>query len=124
MKRLLSLAACVLLGLSGCQTVQEWFAPQSKIVAICESITSQNAGVTCIKEAYSLLEDTALTVNERYSAGRITAATRESYRARLSGLYNKVTLAETAVLLGNLGDAQGQMDALIGLLEGIEGEVK
>ena len=115
------------LSLTGCGTTG-WFAPQSKLAAICTDLKSQNAGITCVNAAYAILKDTGTAVQERYLAGRMSGEMRENYRIKLNRMYSDVELAERMVLLGNLSGAQGQIDVVISVLESVEeqviGEVK
>lgn len=118
------LTVILLLMLPGCSTIQEFFSPQTKIARLCTQVTERNAGVSCLKEAYSILGNVADTVNARYLEGRVTAETKAAYGRRLNDLYGKIETAEAVVLFGNPAEVQGQIDILIYLLEELERGVK
>lgn len=109
-----------LMSFAGCSV----FAPQQTVASLCASITEQNAGVTCVKAGYAAVRDAAVVVQRRYVEKRIDLSTARSALALLEKANTAVSFAELAVLAGDFGTAEGQMDAAINVLTAIEGRLQ
>lgn len=108
------------LSFAGCSV----FATQQTVAALCANITEQNAGVTCVKAGYAAVRDAAIVVQRRYAEQRIDLSTARSVLASLEKANDAVSFAELAVLAGEFGTAEGQMDTAINVLTQIEGRLQ
>lgn len=108
------------LSFAGCSL----FANQRTVASLCAGIAEQNAGVTCVKAGYAAVRDAAIVVQRRYAEQRIDLSTARSVLASLETANDAVSFAELAVLAGEFGTAEGQMDTAIKVLTQIEGRLQ
>lgn len=115
---------CVLgIGLStlaGCSLFQS----QADIASLCTRITDRNAGVICVKAGYTAVADAGELAIRRHEQGAISRASLRTIGGRLEEINDAVEIAEVAVFAGRWGEAEDRMNAVIELLNALEGSLK
>lgn len=106
--------------LTGCTLLE----PQRDIAVLCTQIQDRNAGVICVKAAYTAVADAAELVKDRYEAGAISKRGAQAILERLVEINDAVEIAEVAVFAGQYGDAEDRLNVVIALLSALEEGLK
>lgn len=106
--------------MAGCTLLE----PQRDVAVLCAQIQDRNAGVICVKAAYTAVGDAAELVKERYEAGALSKRAAEAILARLVEINEAVEIAEVAVFAGQYGDAEDRLNVIIALLSALEEGLK